>query len=395
MHIGAKGVPVSGAGRLALLPAASHDFAQIFKKYEYMKFVLPVFFLFFSVGMAFTQSISEPQKHIFGTEVYFDFGLYDLRPDADSTLRELVGFLENKSDFSIKITAHTDFVGSNSANMTLSENRAKAVKQYLVEKGIPEAVIETAVYGESKPKAPNDTEEGRQLNRRATIDVFKKIPLVTLEARILDEDSGQPLEADFVIHTKTTRDTLHVDTSGLIRLPVPLNAIVGIDIYAKCYFFKTVMLRATPEEIAKLKFDLRKAEPGKAMDIENLYFVGNQDVLLPKSEPELPKILKFMELNDCLQIEIAGHVNVPNAPPVREGSWEFQLSEKRAQRVANYLLEHGISPDRITAKGYGNWEMKFPNAILESQQAQNRRVEIRIREGSADCLCSKYFEKKN
>ncbi|MCR9287923.1 MAG: OmpA family protein [Bacteroidetes bacterium] len=360
-----------------------------------MKNILQIAFCVLSFSSLFSQNaeIFDQKESIYAAEVYFDFALYDIRIDADSTLKEVIAFCKNQDEYNIKITAHTDFVGTNERNMILSQNRSNAVKTYLVDNGIPENLIEAAVFGEDKPQATNETDKGRQLNRRATIDIFTTRKVVNLEARILDEDSGIPIEADIVVRTKDSRDTLRADANGLFKLPVPLGTVIGIDIYSKCYFLKTKMLKATPENLAKLSFKMRKAEVGKAADIENLFFVGNQDVLLKKSEPELPKILKFMELNDCLNIEIAGHVNVPNAPPIREGSWEYNLSARRAKTVLKYLVKNGIPEDRISHNGYGNWEMRYPNAVSEYQQGENRRVEIRILEGGKDCLCDEVFGK--
>ena len=112
--------------------------------------------------------------------------------------------------------------------------------------------------------------------------------------------------------------------------------------------------------------------------IQNLYYVGNQDTLLPISKPELPKVLRFMQINEDLKIEIAGHVNHPNRPPVTKDSWEFDLSVRRAKMVYNYLIENQIDSARVTFKGYGNYEMRYPEARSQKEQSLNRRVEIRV-----------------
>ena len=89
-----------------------------------------------------------------------------------------------------------------------------------------------------------------------------------------------------------------------------------------------------------------------------------------------------MQLNDTITIEIAGHINRPNYPPVDKLSWDFKLSEKRAKMVYDYLLENNIPKERISYKGYGNFQMRYPKARSEKEQAQNRRVEIRVIERS-------------
>jgi outer membrane protein OmpA-like peptidoglycan-associated protein len=68
-----------------------------------------------------------------------------------------------------EIAGHTDDVGNDNNNKTLSQNRANSVLEYLVSKGISKANFTAVGYGETKPVAPNSTEEGRQSNRRVEI----------------------------------------------------------------------------------------------------------------------------------------------------------------------------------------------------------------------------------
>jgi flagellar motor protein MotB len=149
-------------------------------------------------------------------------------------------------------------------------------------------------------------------------------------------------------------------------------------VYAVDHFFYSEIIKIKSNLPATLLITLAKAEPGAVADIGNLFFVGNQAVLLPKSEPELPKVQRFLEVNAHLKVEIAGHVNYPNRPPVTEDSDEWDLSVRRARMVYDYVIQHGIPPAQVSYQGYGNHEMHFPNAQAETEQAQNRRVEIRV-----------------
>lgn len=87
---------------------------------------------------------------------------------GDSTLRldSVVEYMTHKKSVKIEISGHTDNVGDKKANKTLSQKRAEAVRDYLVSKGIDAARITAVGYGDTKPAAPNTTEEGRQKNRR-------------------------------------------------------------------------------------------------------------------------------------------------------------------------------------------------------------------------------------
>lgn len=105
--------------------------------------------------------------------IYFDTGSDRLRPESAPTLKEIAGMLKDHGDLSLTIEGHTDNVGDAANNQTLSEQRAAAVKAALVsEYGVDAARLETAGFGASKPVGPNDTPEGRQMNRR--VELVKK-----------------------------------------------------------------------------------------------------------------------------------------------------------------------------------------------------------------------------
>ena len=105
--------------------------------------------------------------------IYFDTGSDRLRPESAPTLKEIAAMLEEHADLSLTIEGHTDNVGADAANLTLSEKRAAAVKAALVaDYGVDAARLETAGFGASKPVSPNDSPEGRQANRR--VELVKK-----------------------------------------------------------------------------------------------------------------------------------------------------------------------------------------------------------------------------
>lgn len=104
-------------------------------------------------------------------DILFDFNSADLRSESRSTLRDLASNFQRYPDETVSVEGHTDNVGSPSYNQTLSERRAYSVKDYLVSQGMPSSRITAIGYGETRPKATNDTPEGRQLNRRVEIHI--------------------------------------------------------------------------------------------------------------------------------------------------------------------------------------------------------------------------------
>lgn len=88
------------------------------------------------------------------------------------SLNRLAELLIKKPEWKVQLSGHTDSDGTDDYNMKLSENRAMAVKEYLVAKGVPEDRIKTEWFGESKPIAPNTTSKGKQSNRRVEMAIF-------------------------------------------------------------------------------------------------------------------------------------------------------------------------------------------------------------------------------
>jgi OmpA-OmpF porin, OOP family len=98
--------------------------------------------------------------------VNFDTAKATIRPESFKQLDEVVDFMAHKKEARIEISGHTDNVGNPQANKTLSEKRAQACRNYIVSKGIDKKRLDAVGEGDERPIAPNDTDEGRQRNRR-------------------------------------------------------------------------------------------------------------------------------------------------------------------------------------------------------------------------------------
>jgi outer membrane protein OmpA-like peptidoglycan-associated protein len=106
--------------------------------------------------------------------VYFDSGKSTLRPESYKALNNLAEVMLHKKSMKIEIAGHTDSDGDDEANMKLSQARAEVVKSYLIKKGIEAERIVAKGYGETQPVASNDTEEGKQKNRRTEVRILQK-----------------------------------------------------------------------------------------------------------------------------------------------------------------------------------------------------------------------------
>jgi outer membrane protein OmpA-like peptidoglycan-associated protein len=113
----------------------------------------------------------ESLKIDIASEVSFDFGKAGLKSAFMPTLEKVANILQRYPNTVIHVVGHTDSVGSESYNMTLSQQRADSVLGYFASQGVDRNRLVAAGRGESKPRASNENEAGRQLNRRVEIYV--------------------------------------------------------------------------------------------------------------------------------------------------------------------------------------------------------------------------------
>lgn len=114
-----------------------------------------------------------PGASIVLNNVFFETNQATLKPESKAELDKLVMLLKNNPDKKVEIGGHTDNVGSDTANQTLSDNRAASVVQYLISKGIPKEKLVAKGYGETMPVADNATEPGRAKNRRTEFKILE------------------------------------------------------------------------------------------------------------------------------------------------------------------------------------------------------------------------------
>ncbi|HXM94914.1 MAG TPA: OmpA family protein [Candidatus Dormibacteraeota bacterium] len=105
------------------------------------------------------------------SDVLFDFGKYTLKPGAKEKLAKISGIIVSHPGLKLQVEGHADIVGSDEVNQRLSEQRAEAVRSYLVAQGVSPDSITARGFGKTRPVATNDTAAGRQLNRRVEIVV--------------------------------------------------------------------------------------------------------------------------------------------------------------------------------------------------------------------------------
>jgi len=118
------------------------------------------------------ERVGEGIKITFDSGILFDVNKATLRPAAQANLEKMAAILKKYPDTNILIEGHTDATGSDEYNLELSRNRAGSVSNYLAGLAVDPSRFSTMGYGESQPIATNDTDDGRQQNRRVELAIM-------------------------------------------------------------------------------------------------------------------------------------------------------------------------------------------------------------------------------
>jgi outer membrane protein OmpA-like peptidoglycan-associated protein len=318
-------------------------------------------------------------KPVWQFTLLFDVGKAAIQPQFHSKLDSLAVGMAHDTSFQVRIKAHTDASGSDALNEKLSKSRAETLKNYLSTRGIDDNRLETAWKGEFEPISDNDTEGGKMQNRRVTVEVFRRIYLAKMTSTVKSDSGVAVPNALVMVRSQYLTDSTRTDSLGVFSINVPYKQPAIVEVTAKDHFYDKKTLNLGVLSVKVKDFIIAKAEIGKKLKIKDLNFYGDEARLLPESEPNLKIILFFLRLNPSYKIELAGHINgEQKLEPIN--SFGYNLSVARAKMVYNYLVFNGIDPNRLTYKGYANWEMIFINAYTPEGEKANRRVEIRILE---------------
>ena len=310
--------------------------------------------------------------------IYFAFGSDELDAAAAAAVRQLAA--DRPGALELYLEGHTDAVGSDRANDDLARRRSNNTLSEVLAAGWPENAVDIRHFGEARLAVRSAGKE--RLNRRVLLRSGLPRRYARFRGRIMSTD-GTPIPGGAIARSRYLRDTVRADDRGYYELVLPLDKGIRLDIYAKGHFFKSqVLILSENKPAPPLETRLAPAIAGSRMNVEDLYFVGNETNLLAESAPTLPRLLQFMRTSPELRIELSGHVNNP-AEPQGPGTWSYNLAINRAKVIYDYLIKFGIPKERLTFKGYSNWEMVNPKPKGKEEMRANRRVEIRVLEGES------------
>ena len=198
----------------------------------------------------------------------------------------------------------------------------------------------------------------------------EKIPLGILTGRVIDKKTKEPLFAKLSF-IETEIGPFFTDSStGIYRVEVKPGTY-GVKVEAEDYISQAKVILIKEDTPVIQDFELLKR--GMRLIFQNIYFNSGKATLKLESFPILDSIAMMLKDNPDVIVEIQGHTDSRGSE-----SFNLKLSEKRAETVKEYLVKnHGILPDRLITKGYGESKPIASNETEEGR-AKNRRVEFVI-----------------
>ena len=297
-----------------------------------------------------------PFIHVNDRSLYFasnglpGFGGYDIfyceRDSAQWGAPQNIGSIINdhEDQFSLFITAEGK-KGYYSHEETLPSGLSRS------------KIFEVEIPSEHQIKFRSNYVKGIIRDKISQLPLTAKIELINIEnnktVSLVESDSisGEYL----MVLTQGAEYALYVNKRGYLFKSFNFN-------YSEINDFKPI----------EINIDLEKASEGSMAILNNIFFDLDKFDLKPKSIPELQKIIRFMNENLQVHVEVSGHTDNTG-----QAAYNKQLSEKRAHSVYNYLLQKGIAKDRLTPVGFGS-EKPIASNDSEVGRRQNRRIEFRI-----------------
>ena len=198
---------------------------------------------------------------------------------------------------------------------------------------------------------------------------------------VMDKKTASPIEADISyinLENGYEEGNVHSSIDGSFILVVPYGAEYAIVAHADGYLAESHVIRlltykdSTTKSYKEVEINLELApmEKGQVLSLNSLFFAAAQYEILPQSYIELDRLYDILNSNLSLTIEVMGHTD--QAKKETSDQYLIDLSLNRALAVKDYLVQHGISPNRIICTGHGR------SNPISTIQAENRRVEIKI-----------------
>lgn len=226
-----------------------------------------------------------------------------------------------------------------------------------------------------------DVDEYKEINRDLFVqrDITPDPNVAIIFGKVIDKKTGMPVSSNITWTVNVNEfavEEINTNTlTGTYKMKVPLGKVYIINAVAEGYYpvYEMVDLLAIGASKSVNKdLEITPIEVGASIKIKNIFFETGKATLKKESFPELERLVKFLTANNTIKVEIDGHTD-----NVGKAAANIKLSHNRANSVVDYLLGHGIAPDRVSPKGFG---MTKPVATNKTKlgKSLNRRVEFTI-----------------
>ena len=199
-----------------------------------------------------------------------------------------------------------------------------------------------------------------------------------VKGKVFDKKTskGLPSAVELIdMNTKQLISKVQTDEQGNYLITIPVGKDYAFNVNRKGYLFFSdnfFLSQQSPDSIFEKNIPLQPIEANATIVLKNIFFDVNKSDLKTASEAELDEVVKLMNDNPTLKIQISGHTDT-----VGKAADNLKLSENRARAVIDYLISKNITPVRLTAKGFGATQPIAPNKTEEGR-AMNRRTEMKV-----------------
>lgn len=210
---------------------------------------------------------------------------------------------------------------------------------------------------------------------------LQPIAVAYIQGTIYDAESKEPLSAIISVTNTSNGEIVYLsdsdDEDGQFIATLPIGANYAVHVQKEGYMFDSKQYDISNTELKDEVFEgsvfLQPIRSGSIAQLNNIYFDTDSAIPLKKSETELQLLLKFLQVNPKVTIEIAGHTDNTGNKIHNQ-----RLSENRASSIAKFLLSKGIPATRVISTGYGDTKPIGDNDTIDGRQ-RNRRTEVILR----------------
>lgn len=210
-------------------------------------------------------------------------------------------------------------------------------------------------------------------------DEFRPDNLITIEGVIRDGETQKIIPATIQVNNLETKEKIaevkNHDVTGKYKISLQEGEKYDISIKSDKYTFHSEVLDLdTLKKNQTVQKDvlLKPLKTNTTFTLNNIFFGFDSAVVKKESEFELNRVVELMNNNPTMIVEISAHTDDKGSD-----AYNNRLSQARAEAVVKYLISHGISKERLQAKGYGKNKPAVPNDSDENR-AINRRVEFKV-----------------